>query len=97
MVRKIKPKLTIQEYKRLSPSGSCPGKFYGMAKLHNVDSKGVVDDLPIRPMISNINTSIYNFSKYLAKFLAPLKETQYSIKSTKHFMSKIKNEKVPND
>ena len=43
MVRKIKSKLTIQEHKRLHPSGSCPGKFYGRAKLHKIDSKGLVD------------------------------------------------------
>ena len=28
--------------------------------------------------------------------MVPLRETQYSIKSTKDFTSKIKNEKVPN-
>ena len=34
IVRKIKSKITIQEYKRLYPRGSCRGKFYGTAKLH---------------------------------------------------------------
>ena len=67
-----------------------------MAKLQKTDSKGLVDNLPIRPIISNINTSTYNLSKYLAKLLTPLRESQYSIKSAKDFMSKIKNEKVPN-
>ena len=60
------------------------------------DSKGLVDDLPIRPIISSINTSTYHLSKYPTKLLAPLRESQYSIKSTKDFMSKIKSEKVPN-
>ena len=68
------------------PSGSCPGKFYGTAKLHKIDTKGPVDDLPIRPIISNINTSTYNISKYVAKLLAPLREIQYSIKITKDVM-----------
>ena len=57
MVRKIKSKFTIQEYKRLHPSGSCPGKFNGTAMLHKIDSKGLVDDFLNRPIISNINTS----------------------------------------
>ena len=35
-VRKIKSKLTIQEFKRLYHSGSCPGKFYGTAKLRKI-------------------------------------------------------------
>ena len=82
-------------YKRLYPSGSCPGKFNGTAKLHKINSKGLVDDLPNRPITSNINTSTYNRSKYLAKLYAQLRESQYSIKSTEDFMSKIKNEKVP--
>ena len=34
MLGKIKPNLTDQEYKRLYPSGSAPGKFYGTAKLN---------------------------------------------------------------
>ena len=72
MVRKIKSKITIQEYKRLYPSGSCPGKFYGTAKLHKIDSKGLVDNLLIRSIISNIDTSTYNLWKYLAMLLAPL-------------------------
>ena len=57
MERKIKSKFTIQEYKRLHPSGSCPGKFNGTAMLHKIDSKGLVDDFLNRPIISNINTS----------------------------------------
>ena len=56
MIRKIKCKLTIQEYERLYPSGCCPGKFYGAAIQQKIDSKDLVDDLPIRPIISNINT-----------------------------------------
>ena len=42
MVRKIISKLTIQEYNRLYPSGSCPGTFYDTVKLHKVDPKGLV-------------------------------------------------------
>ena len=60
MVRKIKSKITIQEYKRLYPSGSCPGKIYGTAKLHKIDSKGLVNNLLVRSIISNIDTSTYN-------------------------------------
>ena len=67
-----------------------------MAKLHKIDSKGLVDNVPIRPIISNINTSTYHISKYLAKLLALLRESQNSIKSTKDSMTIVKNKKVPN-
>ena len=33
VLRKVKSKLTIQENHRLYPAGSCPGKFYGTAKI----------------------------------------------------------------
>ena len=56
MVRKIESKLTVQEYKILHSSDFCPGKFYGRAKLHKIDLKGLVDDLTARAIISNINT-----------------------------------------
>ena len=95
MVKKVKSKLTIQKYKRLYPSGSHPGKFYGTTKLHKIDSKGLVDSLPIRLKISNINTSTYYLSKQFEKLLAPLRECQYSIKNTKDFISITKNKKVP--
>ena len=95
MVRKIKSKLTSQENQRLYPSGSRPAKFYGTAKLHKSDSKGLVDDLPTRPIVSNINASTNNLSKYL-KFIDTLNWSQHNNKSTKDLTSKIKIEKVPN-
>ena len=51
MLRKIKPNSTDQEYKRLYPSGSAPGKIYGTAKLHKILLNDGVDKLPIRPIV----------------------------------------------
>ena len=95
MLRKIKSKLPIQDYKHLYPTGLYPDKFYGTAKLHKIQPNGRADDLPIRPIVSNIGTATYNLSNYLAKMLAPLRKSQYSLKSTKDFMNKIKAEKIP--
>ena len=81
----------VQRY----PTGSCPGKFYGIARLHKIQPNGHVDDLPIRPIVLNISTAIYNLSNYLAKMLAPLRKSQYSLKNTKDFTNKIKTEKIP--
>ena len=78
-------------------SGTYPGTFDGMAKLYRIDSKGLADDLYIRPIISNINTASYNLSKCLAKLMTPLSESQNTINSTKEFMNKIKNEKFQMD
>ena len=51
--------------------------------------------LPIKSKKSNINSSIYDLSKHKAKLVSPLRESQYSIKYTKDFTSKIKNKKAP--
>ena len=96
MLRKIKPNLTDQEYKRLYPSGSAPGKFYGTAKLHKISVNDGLDKLPIRSVISNIGAPTYQLAKYLAKLLSPLTNSEYTVTSTKDFIEKIKNVKVPN-
>ena len=46
--RKLKSKLSLYEYKKLYPTGSCPGKFYGTEKLHKLPVDDKIDDLPMR-------------------------------------------------
>ena len=82
----------MQEYHSLYPTGSCPGKFYGTTKIHRSNSNDKVDQLPIRPIVSNIGTSSYNLARHLAKLLSPLNKSKYTIDSTKHFMENIKRE-----
>ena len=94
VLRKIKTNLTSQEYPRLYPTGSCPEKFYGTAKIHKILPTDNVDKLPIRPIVSNINTSTYELAKYLAKLLSPLSRSQHTVNSTKHFIKSIKHEKI---
>ena len=60
VLRKIQSKLSEQEYKILYPTGSAPAQFYGTAKLHKLKNDSIVDDLPMRPIISNINTAHTN-------------------------------------
>ena len=45
-------------YSKLYPSGSYPGKFYGTAKMHKLLPNNI-DDLSIRPIISNIGKPTY--------------------------------------
>ena len=54
-----------------------------------------VDKLRICPIISNIGIPTYQLAKYLAKFLSPLENLKYTVTSTKDFIEKIKNVKVP--
>ena len=94
-LRKLKPKLCPYECKKLYPTGSCPGKFYGTAKLHKLPVNGKIDDLPIRPIVSNTNAATYQLAKHLSKLLSPLRESEHNIKSTKDFIRQIKKEPIP--
>ena len=95
VLRKIKSKLTIEEYHRLYPTGSCPGKFNDTAKIHKLKLNYKVEQLPIRLIVSSIGTVTYNLARHLTKLLSPLSMSKYTIDSTKHFMEKIKQETVP--
>ena len=95
ILRRIKPTLSEHEYKVLYPSGSSPRKLYGAAKIHKVLRNGNIGQLPIRPIVSNLNTATYQLAKHLSKILSPLRESEYTIKSTRHFMEIIKHKKVP--
>ena len=54
-------------------TGSSPGKFHGTVKLHKVSNNSTVEQLPLRPITSNIRTATYGLAKYLAQLL---KESQ---------------------
>ena len=92
ILRKMKNRLSPL---RLYPSGSCPGKLYGTAKVHKISENNKVDELPIRPIISNIGTATNDLSKYLAKLLSPRSQSEYTIKNTKLFVEQIRMKQVP--
>ena len=95
ILRKIKSKLTINQYTQLYPSGSSPGKLYGSAKIHKLSNDDNVKKLPIRPIISNIGTATYLLAKYLSKLMSPLSISEYTVSSTKDFVQNIRTSKVP--
>ena len=51
ILRKIKPRLSEHEDKVLYPSGSSPGKFWGIAIIHKVPGNGNLDQRPIRTIV----------------------------------------------
>ena len=42
---------------KIYPIGSSSGKFYGKAKMHKPKKNGNINDLPLRPILSNIDTA----------------------------------------
>ena len=89
-VRKLKSKITEEEYSKLYPTGSNPGKFYGTAKIHKLSYNDTTDQLPLRPIVSNIGTASYHLSKYLAKLLSPLSQSEYTVKIPKNLFKNLK-------
>ena len=81
-IAKIKKKrLPSFVYSKSCLTVSSPVKFYGTAKLHKVPSNSTVQQLPFKPIISNIGTATYDLAKYLADLLKPWSELQYTIKN----------------
>ena len=64
-------------------------------KVHNLPENGNLDQLPIRPIASNIGTTTYQLAKYLAKLSPPLIQFQCTVKNTKAFTEKIHNVSFP--
>ena len=90
-LRKMKKKFTANEYTRLYPSGSQPGLFFGLAKVHKLkEGHNTVQHLPLRPVISNIGTTTYQISKHLASLLTPLTKSKHNIESTGDFIHNLK-------
>ena len=94
VLRKIKINISLQECLRLYPTGSSPGKFYGTTKIYKLSPTANIDKLPIRPIVSNVNTLTYQLAKYLAKLLSPLGQSNYTVSSTKHLIEQIKYDKI---
>ena len=57
--------LNNQTYKDMYPTACVPPKFYGLPKIHKLDT-------PLRPIVSSCGFVTYGVAKELAKILKPL-------------------------
>ena len=63
--------------------------------IHYSDRDGI-EKLPIRPIISNLNTATYHLAKYLVKkLLSPLSTSAITVSNSKEIMTTIKNVQLP--
>ena len=65
-LRKIKQHLDENEYKRMYPTGSRPGLFYTTAKVQKLQSGEGLNELTMRPIISNVGTATYETAKFFS-------------------------------
>ena len=78
------------------PTGSCLGKFYGTGKVHKLPVNGGINELPIRPAVSNLNIATFNLAKYLSK-LSLLRQPRNTVKNTKEFIEELTQQKLPKE
>ena len=64
--------MSQEDYKRIYRKSSRPGLFYGTAKLLKSKENDTIENLLLRPTISNIGTATYKAAKHLATLLSPL-------------------------
>ena len=95
MLRKIKHAADEKLCKRLYPTSSKLGSFYGTAKVHKFKEREGIDKLTLKPMISNIGSARYEIARYLAELLAPLRKSKHAISKRKYFITRLKTERIP--
>ena len=88
-LRKIKQKLPRDVCAKLYLTESFLGKFYGTAKVHKLSINDTFQNLPVRPIISKLNTAMRKSARYLAKILSPLSRSQYTVESSNKFANMI--------
>jgi hypothetical protein len=75
--------LTQQEYWYIKPVGSIPARLYGLPKVHK-------DNVPLRPIVSCIQSYNYRLGKFLAGIIKPIRDSTYSLKNTNAFLQFLK-------
>ena len=67
---------------KLKPTGSQPGRLYGMAKNHK-------EGCPLRPVLSAINTPEYALAKWLESCIKPFLNDNWSVQSSERFVNEL--------
>ena len=77
-------------FSKLAPTGSRPGILYGLPKVCK-------PNIPLRPIVSSINSHSFNIAKFLVPLLRPISVSQYSINDTFSFLQELFEQKFNNN
>ena len=72
--------------------------FYGtpkVLKLQPQQQQQRLEELTMKPIISDIGTATYEIAKYLNKLLTPLSKSDYNILNTEGLVTRLREEKIP--
>lgn len=82
--------ITESESKHLTIHNAISPKIYGLPKLHKAN-------IPLRPIVSSIQSPFYNLSKYLSNCISNITgKNDYYIKDSFSFKEFIDNVSIPN-
>lgn len=86
LLRRLKNQGHISEqfYYMARPSGSNPGRLYGLPKIHK-------DDVPLRPVLSAIGTYNYGLGKALKQILSNIVKNKRIIKDSFTFVDALQS------
>ena len=88
------------DYSDVRPTSNKPAVIFATAKITHkfADLRTITTENPkLRPIISTCVTYYYQSAKSLAKYLAPLKENEYTIKDTLDFPDRLKDRTLDED
>ena len=88
LLRKVKENIGKTLYDTLYASGSVPGIMYCLPKVHK-------PGVPLRPIISSINTAGYKLAKFILPVLSPFTSNQYTLKDSNSFIEFINSVSLP--
>ncbi len=78
-------------YKMLYSSDGLSPRFYGLPKIHK-------PEIPLRPIVSFVNSPTYGVSSFLAKILSPVVgNTENTVKNSYHFAGFIRGKTLNAD
>jgi len=89
-VRKIKEKISQQEYRDVYPSDPIAPRVYGVIKAHKPEK-----NFPMRMIVSTIGTANYGLSRFLVKLIQPtLNQNDSRLLNSKTFVEKARTWKI---
>ena len=84
---KVSEKLLTSK-RSFRPRHKQPHRIYGLLRIHKAD-------VPLRPIVSCVNTFAYDLSAYSTNILSPLTgKSEYTVTNSAHFVSTVSNETI---
>ena len=78
-------------YEKLYSSDGLSPRFYGLPKIHK-------SEIPLRPIVSFVNSPTYGFSSFLANILSPVVgNTENTVKNSCHFAEFVRGKTLKAD